>query len=85
MRNNRIRSGAGLLALVVAVFAACAQYGAQEGTDGGSETRVDCLVPGQIRQLDEKTTVTTQRQLVRTTRKECLSRGGEELPQNVKE
>jgi hypothetical protein len=39
---------------------------------------VDCLVPGQIRQLDEKVVYPTQRQLIRTTREECRARGGEE-------
>jgi hypothetical protein len=52
--------------------------------DHFSETRsatdglIDCLVPGQIRQLDEQVTYPTQRQMIRTTREECRARGGEE-------
>jgi hypothetical protein len=79
MRNKWIRSSAGA-AIVVVALQACGHHGAQEGKTGTDENVVDCLVPGQIRQLDEKTTVTTQRQLVRATREECRNRGGEEQP-----
>jgi hypothetical protein len=77
MRNNRIRSTAGLIALVAAAVAGCVQHAAQEGKSHASQNMVDCLVPGQIRQLDEKTTVPTQRQVVRITPEECRLRGGE--------
>ena len=78
MRNYRIiRSATGLFALFLAAFAGCAQHTTQKAMSGGSENKVDCLVPGQIRQLDERTTIPTQRQVIRVTREECLSRGGE--------
>lgn len=44
----------------------------------GSQEMVDCLLPGQIRQLDGTVTYLTQRQLVRMTRENCRTRGGEE-------
>jgi len=38
---------------------------------------VDCLLPGQIRQLGAKTTYVTERRPVRTTKEDCTIRGGE--------
>ncbi len=38
---------------------------------------VDCLLPGQIRQLGARTTYVTERRPVRTTREDCAIRGGE--------
>ncbi|MDP1947340.1 MAG: caspase family protein [Nitrospirota bacterium] len=38
---------------------------------------VDCLLPGQIRQLGTKTTYVTERRPVRTTKEDCVIRGGE--------
>ncbi len=38
---------------------------------------VDCLLPGQIRQLGTKTTYVTARRPVRTTKEDCAIRGGE--------
>lgn len=42
-----------------------------------SREMVDCLLPGQIRQLDESVTYLTERRLVRTTKGDCTGRGGE--------
>jgi predicted nucleic acid-binding Zn-ribbon protein len=46
---------------------------------GGPETYevVDCLLPGQIRQLGTMTTYVTERRPVRTTKEDCTIRGGE--------
>lgn len=38
---------------------------------------VDCLLPGQIRQLGTRTTYVTDRRPVRTTKEDCAIRGGE--------
>lgn len=38
---------------------------------------VDCLLPGQIRQLGTRTTYVTERRPVRTTKEDCTIRGGE--------
>ena len=45
-----------------------------------SQEMVDCLLPGQIRQLDETVTYLTERWLVRTTKADCTGRGGETQP-----
>lgn len=45
-----------------------------------SQEMVDCLLPGQIRQLDETVTYLTERRLVRTTQVDCKTRGGEIQP-----
>lgn len=45
-----------------------------------SQEMVDCLLPGQIRQLDETVTYLTERRLVRTTKADCTGRGGEIQP-----
>lgn len=42
----------------------------------GSEEMVDCLLPGQIRRLDESVTYLSERRLVRTTQADCNGRGG---------
>ena len=46
---------------------------------GGPETYevVDCLLPGQIRQLGTQVTYVTERRPVRTTKEDCVIRGGE--------
>lgn len=38
---------------------------------------VDCLLPGQIRQLGTQVTYVTERRPVRTTKEDCIIRGGE--------
>ena len=45
-----------------------------------SQEMFDCLLPGQIRQLDETVTYLTERRLVRTTKADCTGRGGETQP-----
>jgi hypothetical protein len=45
-----------------------------------SQAMVDCLLPGQIRQLDETVTYLTERRPVRTTPADCKTRGGEIQP-----
>ena len=80
MRNYWTRSSAELFVfgcLAAAVFQGCAERASQEGTRRMNDNMVDCLVPGQIRQLDDKTTFPTQREVIRVTREECRSRGGE--------
>lgn len=46
---------------------------------GGPETYeiVDCLLPGQIRQLGTQVTYVTERRPIRTTTQDCVIRGGE--------
>jgi hypothetical protein len=63
----------------------CATDAVPLGAGSDAEV-VECLVPGQIRQLDDKVTFPTQRQLIQTTRKECRNRGGEEkVPEGKRE
>ena len=68
-------------AMALSAIAACATDAEPLSQEADEGTRIDCLVPGQIRQLDDKVTVPTQRQLIQTTRKECRIRGGEEQQQ----
>lgn len=79
--------------LVTAVLAAIALAAcvSAPGTGGGSPTvgagddarriddlvLVDCLLPGQIRQLGTKMTFTAPRRRVKTTKSDCGIRGGE--------
>ncbi len=42
-----------------------------------SYEEVDCLLPGQIRRLGTQLTYVTERQSVRTTKEDCIIRGGE--------
>jgi hypothetical protein len=44
--------------------------------DANSQEVVDCLLPGQIRRLDETVTYLTDRRPVRTTMADCKARGG---------
>jgi hypothetical protein len=46
------------------------------GNPGAYEI-VDCLLPGQIRQLGAQVTYVTERRPVRTTKEDCVIRGGE--------
>jgi len=48
-------------------------------TPGGTDAYeiVDCLLPGQIRQLGTQVTYVTERRPVRTTKEDCTIRGGE--------
>lgn len=52
-----------------------------------SQEIVGCLLPGQIRQLDESVTYLSERRPVRTTKADCIRRGGtvqpvDRLPEN---
>ena len=66
----------GCVLALLATGCATDEHSSQMGS--AADGLIDCLVPGQIRQLDEKVTYPTQRQLVRATREECHARGGEE-------
>jgi len=73
-----VRNTAFLGGVIPLLFNGCAT--GDQASKGGSSANelVDCLVPGQIRELDENVTYTTKRQVVRTTREECRQRGGQE-------
>ena len=78
-----LRASARSVALVgyvlVLLAAGCATGDRASSQRGGApDDVIDCVVPGQIRPLDEKVTIPTQRQVVRVTREECRARGGEE-------
>jgi hypothetical protein len=83
MRNYPMRLSAALYVLqCLFAFAlyGCAEPAAQESKSGANANTVECLIPGQIRQLDDKTTFPTQRQVIHVTREECRARGGEQSP-----
>ncbi len=80
---------AGVLCLVVGPMLGCASADPEAGSKEprraapaatNSQEMVDCLLPGQIRQLDETVTYLTERRLVRTTKADCTGRGGENHP-----
>ena len=80
---------AGVLCAVVGAMLGCASADPESGsntpgqaapTTTHSQEMVDCLLPGQIRQLDETVTYLTERRLVRTTKVDCTTRGGEIQP-----
>ena len=77
---------AGVLCVVVGTILGCASANPEPGsneprrtapTATSSQEMVDCLLPGQIRQLDETVTYLTERRLVRATKADCTTRGGE--------
>ena len=75
----------GLTALLMGLLVGCAS----EQLDGTSKLElkdprsanpfdvVDCLLPGQIRQLGTRVTYLTDRRPIRTTAEDCAIRGGE--------
>ena len=78
-------SQAGDLCVVVGAMLGCASADPELGsselqraapTATNSQEMVDCLLPGQIRQLDETVTYVTERRLVRATQEDCKTRGG---------
>jgi len=80
---------AGVLCAVVGAMLGCASANPESGSNKAgqaapaathSQEMVDCLLPGQIRQLDETVTYLTERRLVRTTKTDCTARGGEIQP-----
>jgi hypothetical protein len=77
---------AGVLCAVVGAILGCASVDPKSGSNEPRQAApgathyqemVDCLLPGQIRQLDETVTYLTERRLVRTTQVDCKTRGGE--------
>lgn len=60
----------------------CVMVGAMLGcalaapTAINSQEMVDCLLPGQIRQLDETVSYLTKPRPIRTTKADCTGRGG---------
>lgn len=78
-----------LIAGLSAILSACASepsavdsvstVTAAINSPGGADSYdvVDCLLPGQIRQLGRMTTYVTERRPVRTTKEDCVIRGGE--------
>ena len=83
MGNQTLRASAMSVVLfgcaLVLLVPGCATEDRGSSQMGGARDGVvDCVVPGQIRPLDEKVTIPTQRQVVRVTREECRVRGGEE-------
>ncbi|MGA7982393.1 MAG: hypothetical protein WCA32_19500 [Chromatiaceae bacterium] len=81
------RTGASALVLLAAACVSTQQAGdhgavpavAQSSSAGGVDdfVLVDCMLPGQIRQLGTMMTYLTPRRPAKTTRKDCAIRGGE--------
>ena len=78
-----------LCSILVGAMLGCASANPESGSNTPgqaapagttSQEMVDCLLPGQIRQLDETVTYLTERRLVRTTQADCKTRGGEIQP-----
>lgn len=78
-----------LCSILVGAMMGCASANPESGSNKPrqaapaatqSQEMVDCLLPGQIRQLDETVTYLTERRLVRTTKTDCTGRGGEIQP-----
>jgi hypothetical protein len=76
---------AGVLCLLAGTILGCASANPDLGSNEprlaapaatDSQAMVDCLLPGQIRQLDETVTYVTERRLVRATQEDCKTRGG---------
>ena len=76
---------AGILCVMVGAVLGCVSANPESGSSEirradppatNSQQMVDCLLPGQIRQLDETVTYLTERRPVRTTQADCTTRGG---------
>ena len=76
---------AGVFCAVVGAMLGCASANPESGSNKpgqaapsatNSQEMFDCLLPGQIRQLDETVTYLPDRRLVRTTKADCTGRGG---------
>jgi hypothetical protein len=79
----------GLLFIMVVAMLGCASADPESGsselrqatpTTINSQEMVDCLLPGQIRQLDETVTYLTKPRPIRTTKADCTGRGGAVQP-----
>lgn len=76
---------AGLLVLLVGYLTACAsdqgagvsQFELKDPRAADPFDVVNCLLPGQIRQLGTRVTYVTERRPIRTTAEDCAIRGGE--------
>jgi len=76
-----------VLLLVLPIYSGCATDGAPRGDAAGKAPQavlkaddlliVDCLLPGQIRQLGTSQTYVTARRAVKTSARDCAIRGGE--------
>ncbi len=79
-RGITVNPGLGWLALLTCLLAACGGQSTQVAVPEGAKVKdlyiVDCLLPGQVRQLGN-TTYMTPRRPVRTTAQDCRIRGGE--------
>ena len=75
------------LGLALALLVGCAsdqgaglsQLNLKDPRSADSFDVVDCLLPGQIRQLGTQVTYVTARRPIRTTAEDCAIRGGEYL------
>jgi len=76
---------AGILCVMVGAVLGCVSANPESGSNKpgqaapattNSQEMVDCLLPGQIRQLDETITYLTERRPIRTTKADCTTRGG---------
>jgi predicted nucleic acid-binding Zn-ribbon protein len=87
MERMLLRAGACALAVLAAACVSTPQRGDYGAMPGGAQAvagggvddfvLVDCMLPGQIRQLGTMMTYLTPRRPAKTTRKECAMRGGE--------
>ncbi len=73
----RVRCFALSLAVAAAATSLAAPVPAQAATDADSLLIVDCLLPGQIRQLGGMVTYVSARRAVKTSASDCEIRGGE--------
>lgn len=66
-------------ALVASPLSACAAAPTTSNTAAVPmrSEQVNCLIPGQIKQLDNHTSYLSARRVIRTTREDCRNRGGE--------
>ena len=80
---------AGVFCAVVGAMLGCVAANQESGSNKPgqaasaathSQEMVDCLLPGQIRQLDETVTYLTERRRIQTTKGDCTGRGGEIQP-----
>lgn len=75
----------GVLCGAVGAVLGCASANPESGASAirradpaaaNSHEMVDCLLPGQIRRLDETVTYPTEQRPIRTTKADCTGRGG---------
>ena len=75
------RFGIAMLALAlwfaVGAFAPVVRAATTEAGDAEDQGLVDCMLPGQIKRLNNQTMIMGARRPIRTTRADCHVRGGE--------